>query len=81
MASVMSIKEAAHISGLSVYAIRTGIKQGIFPAFRINGTGSKYFIDYNQFQIAIQDLSSRYIQNDYESRYAINDSGIRKIKE
>jgi hypothetical protein len=73
---ILSIKEAAHVSGLSMYAIREGIKQGLFPAFRINGAGSKYYIDYDQFQSVIRKLSCPV--QDYTNDDTVH-NGIRRI--
>ena len=63
MAVTMSIKEAAVVFGLSEYAIRQGIRQGKFPAFQLNGSKGKYFIDRESFADILKDLCNSNIRN------------------
>jgi excisionase family DNA binding protein len=79
MAVVMTIKETASVTGISQYTIRKGIKEGVFPAFRIGGIGSKYFIDINEFQNAINDLSKCNLRCEINESTSI--SPIRRIVE
>jgi hypothetical protein len=73
------IQEVSNLTGLSEYAIRAGIKEGIFPAFRIKGCGSKYFINIDMFQAAVRELSNRNMKQHGDDDAADN-GGIRRIK-
>jgi hypothetical protein len=78
---IKGIKEVSDITGLSVYAIRTGIREGVFPAFQINGCGGKYFINIDDFQNAMHNLGSINMNHQNESGNIVNINGIRKITE
>ena len=74
----MSIKEVSEASGLSINAIRTGIKNGVFPAFRINpgNSNSKYMLNFDDFMSSIKMLGGQVLKEETEP---LND-GIRRLK-
>ena len=78
---IKGIKEVSGITGLSMYAIRKGIAEGIFPAFQVSGGGGKYFIDINEFQAAIRDLGRRSTQHYNDDTNVVSINGIRRVKE
>ena len=78
---ILDIRELSAVTGLSVSAIRKGIKQGMFPAFRVGGHGSKFFIDLSAFELAVRNLGNRNLKHSSEDIDVISISGIRKIKE
>lgn len=50
----LSIAEAAKVTGVSSYAIRQGVRSGLFPAVRI---GTKYMVNLPALLEALENLS------------------------
>ena len=51
---IMTIPEAAEATGLSKYALRKGIKHGIYPAFQIQEGLGRFFMEYDELNAAIK---------------------------
>lgn len=60
MKKMITVKEAASISGLSEYEIRIGLKQGRFPFYAVGNKGKKYLLDCELF---IETLNTIVINN------------------
>ena len=60
MTKMLTVKETAQITNMSEYAIRKGIRAGLYPAIRIcgNPTG-KILINIEEFLSTINALASR----------------------
>jgi len=50
MGKRVTILEAVEITGLSEYAIRTGIKQGRYPHIRVGAGNGKILLDVGLFE-------------------------------
>jgi hypothetical protein len=58
MLRIATIKEAVIATGLSDSALRTGIANGTFPAFRVGTSGrGKIMIDLDELNIVIKELA------------------------
>ncbi|MCL2190155.1 MAG: hypothetical protein FWB87_15495 [Defluviitaleaceae bacterium] len=77
---ILTTKELAEVTGLTQQAIRNGINARLFPAFQINARG-KFLIDYEEFQIAVGNLSRRNLLDCGEQSNVVSFEGIRRIAE
>jgi hypothetical protein len=58
MTKIITIKEAVKLSGLTETALRTGIANGTFPAFRVGSSGrGKFMLDMDELEKAIKELA------------------------
>ena len=60
MPKMLTVKETAQVTNMSEYAIRQGIRSGLYPAIRIcaNPTG-KILINIDAFITAINDIANK----------------------
>ena len=86
MKKMISVKEAALISGLSEYEIRIGLKQGRFPFYAVGNKGKKYLLDCELFLETLNNISLSNMQAAKEEAFDSRESNIvtynniRKIK-
>jgi hypothetical protein len=57
MKKMITVKEAALVSGLSEYEIRIGLKQGRFPFYAVGNKGKKYLLDCELFLETLNNIS------------------------
>jgi hypothetical protein len=57
MKKMITVKEAASVSGLSEYEIRIGLKQGRFPYYAVGNKGKKFLLDCELFLETLKNIS------------------------
>jgi hypothetical protein len=86
MKKMITVKEAALISGLSEYEIRIGLKQGRFPFYAVGNKGKKYLIDCELFLETLNEIVLNNMQSAKEESLDLRENNIvtfnpiRKVK-
>ncbi|OPZ87089.1 MAG: hypothetical protein BWY74_03479 [Firmicutes bacterium ADurb.Bin419] len=86
MKKMITVKEAALISGLSEYEIRIGLKQGRFPFYAVGNKGKKYLLDCELFLETLNKIVLNNMQTakeeslDSRESNIISYNNIRKVR-
>jgi len=76
MKKMITVKEAALVSGLSEYEIRIGLKQGRFPFYAVGNKGKKYMIDCELFLETLNKIVLNNMQTAKEEALDSKESNI-----
>ena len=86
MKKMITVKEAALVSGLSEYEIRIGLKQGRFPFYAVGNKGKKFLLDCELFLETLNNIVLNNMQvvkeESLDSRKSniVTYNNIRKVK-
>lgn len=85
MKKMITVKEAALVSGLSEYEIRIGLKQGRFPFYAVGNKGKKYLIDCELFLETLKNIVLNNMKANKEGQFDSSENNmlllpIRKIR-
>lgn len=71
----VGVKEAAELTGLSEWELRTGCKSGRYPHFRVGGKQGRIIFDVDLLEQHIEKLMLENLKQDSKPEYG----NLRKI--